>query len=311
MKSLLARHPVVVAALIVPVLLIAFLGAWLGPSYRQHLALESIERSSPGCRAHGKGESVLPGWMRTVVGEEWASRFRRLKRVELRKSNRRVLVDLGPVGAFVDMEELAIGGCRVHPTQLRAVFGLQHLEFIGLSACTLEGDRVFHLENLPELRRCEFRHVDFHGVRFARLPKLELLSFGNTSLEEETLEELTALPSLKYLRVSDSRITDAGLPTLARIPNLRMLDLRIGGGQFDESKPSPFSIDALRGLRESATLEGVRLRDSCHKADWADLNDGLEQPLFLLEHQHYTEWTRLFYESPLRGPGGGFLEYNR
>lgn len=310
MKSLVARHPVAAAVPVLLLLLIATVGSWLGPSYRQYLALESIRRNSPDCYVYGKGASVLPGWMQRIAGVEWSARFRRLKRVEMQMPNRREQVDLQSVNAFVDMEELAIEGCRVVPAQLDGVSGLPHLEYIGLSTCVLKGDGIFHLEDLPELRRCEFKRVEFRGVRFSGLPKLELLSFKQTGLEDETLKELTALPSLKYLGVSDSRITDAGMPVLAEIPNLRMLDLRIGGEQPDGSTSPALSVEALRGLRESTTLQGVRLLDSCHKASCADLNDGLDQPLFLLEHQHYTEWNRLFYENSLRGPGA-FLQYNR
>jgi len=65
------------------------------------------------------------------------------------------------------------------------------------------------------------------------------LDLQYTSVGDSGMEKISALPQLQGLALSDSKVTDAGLLHLARLKNLRWIELR-------ETNTTIEGIDRLR-----------------------------------------------------------------
>src|SRR5690606_38377476 len=66
---------------------------------------------------------------------------------------------------------------------------------------------------------------DFDYAAYGWLPDLGVVQMANADVDDRTLEHLRGLPKLRYVDVSDTKITDAGLATLAELPALAELRL--------------------------------------------------------------------------------------
>ncbi|KAK5115653.1 hypothetical protein LTR85_009824 [Meristemomyces frigidus] len=113
--------------------------------------------------------------------------------------------------------------------QLDSLRGLSHL--VHLRELCADDNQITSLDGVMELdgllklrlRRNAIDHVDFTGCQLERLTDLDLS--GNVSFTVESLEELTALRSLRL----DGTLLDGGLPIRHCMPKLRSVSLRACG----------------------------------------------------------------------------------
>ena len=89
--------------------------------------------------------------------------------------------------------------------------------------------------------------------QIARFPVLNSLDFDHTNLTDDGLRRLIPLESrLIQLRLSNSKVTDAGLDSLGRFPALRFVGL--SGAEFtDAAIPCLQQLKSLTTLRISGT----------------------------------------------------------
>jgi Leucine-rich repeat (LRR) protein len=102
------------------------------------------------------------------------------------------LTDLGvaKLAKLTKLRRLDISGARMTPTGLKALTSLP-LERLSLWNCSGLDDSA-----APE---------------FAALPKLSILDLSYTSASDATLKSLAALPNLKFLYLTDTKVTPAGV----------------------------------------------------------------------------------------------------
>ncbi|HUF63840.1 MAG TPA: hypothetical protein VMN36_17310 [Verrucomicrobiales bacterium] len=127
---------------------------------------------------------------------------------------------------------------------LARIAGLTPLEGIALGETQVTDRGLLHLAGLPRLRYLGLRATGVTVQAAKTVSKWKTLTglhFGETGADDDWVTEIAALPRLEKLWLHDSAVTDGSVPRLARMRNLRLLDLR----------RSACAIDGIRRLREA------------------------------------------------------------
>jgi len=103
------------------------------------------------------------------------------------------LTDLGvaKLAKLTKLRRLDISGARITPSGLNVLKSLPQLERLSLWNCTALDDSA--------------------ALEFAAAPKLTMLDLSYTSTGDGTLKSLAALPNLKLLYLTDTKVTPAGV----------------------------------------------------------------------------------------------------
>lgn len=122
-----------------------------------------------------------------------------------------------------------IGRCDVSDVGVRSLQGLAQLKMLDISYTLITGKsmpvigRLTNLEDLT-MNSVDLRQSDFSYI--ARLPKLSALYLRGAQVNDAMVIALKSSKSLENIDLSNNRaITDAALPALALLPNLKAVCL--------------------------------------------------------------------------------------
>ena len=133
--------------------------------------------------------------------------------------------------ALVGLRFLVLAGLSVTDRGLDRLLGrLRRLEELDLSGCRqITDEGLGGLAGQPHLVRLSLDRtaVTASGLgHLAGLPRLEMLSLHECrGVTDDIVEPLLALPGLKQVRLSGTRVTDAIYPGLSRLSGLEGIDL--------------------------------------------------------------------------------------
>lgn len=159
-----------------------------------------------------------------------------------------------------NFRELEILTCEVNDETIRHLAHLTKLKEIFLSNSEeLTDEGLRHTRNLNELKTVYLKNTKIKGEGLRHLAgckSLETLRMNDSQLEE--INSLPSLPSLKYLVLSNTLLTDNGLNDLSKFPNLEVFGLS-GTDITDQSVPRITSIKTLK----TVTLAGTDITVKC------------------------------------------------
>lgn len=142
-------------------------------------------------------------------------------------------------------------------TGTRHLTGLKKLKVLDLSFDTITGDGLKQIGKLPAVERLSLGKTDAGYRHLKGLKTLKSIKFW-WRVPDNALEELKAVKSLEVVELDGRWITNAGLSSLAELPNLRTLNLtgarRVTGAGFAHLS----RMTKLRELRMGST----RVRDA-------------------------------------------------
>jgi RNA polymerase sigma factor (sigma-70 family) len=174
---------------------------------------------------------ILPGITDTSIKE-----LRGLKTLEhLRARSSTTEGPLRELGELTELRELELEG--LEEGALEDLQGLTKLRVLKLTPWRATGSGWKALASLKKLRRLELSYVfrtptEESNVTQAlkdlrELPHLEELRFREGCVDDEAMKQVARLPALRVLELKNNgRVTDKGLAELKALPNLRRLVLR-------------------------------------------------------------------------------------
>jgi Leucine-rich repeat (LRR) protein len=208
-----------------------------------------------------KAQPQAPEWLRRALGEEY---FREVVTVELATGHftqqpKATDADLAIFQTLGDVTTLELGGNPgITDAGLKHLAGLEKLRTLYLYRTEVIGPGLQHLPRNLEALSLQFAPaVDEGLIHLKRLPKLRWLNLSNTKITDDGLCHLSALRSLEQLQLANTDITDQGLEQLKGLKGLN--ELSVGGtnvtgrGLADFQKalpncgvsPSPERLDAV------------------------------------------------------------------
>ena len=147
------------------------------------------------------------------------------------------------------LRSMRLEGTKVSDDGIAHLSGLTSLEELYLSQTAVGDDGVAHLASLPRLKTLGLENTKITSASFSTFRRIESLEYVNvtgTEIDEAALAQLDGHPSLRTVRLPS--VTDAGLGSLSRIPNLNSIS--IGDARITE---------AGLALLEELPLEQLRL----------------------------------------------------
>lgn len=154
------------------------------------------------------------------------------------------------------LENLDLGSTRITSAGLSRLAALRSLRGIGLSATRIGDDGVPHLNALSSLQRLDIGETKISdaGLALLCLPRLECLLLDGDAIGDIGLVHLGCMRQLCHLSLEATRITDDGLKMLRRFDSLDRVNLR----QCRVSDAGLPSLGKIPTLHE-AFLEGAKL----------------------------------------------------
>ena len=133
---------------------------------------------------------------------------------------------LREVGRLTGLRRLSLDG-DFTDEGLRHLRGLTELEYLELKSENLHGPGLAYLETLPNLRYLRLARTapDLSLAELSKVPALEVLNLSNERVRDETLATLPALPRLASLSLGGATVGDGGLGPLFRLTGLEELGL--------------------------------------------------------------------------------------
>lgn len=136
--------------------------------------------------------------------------------------------------------ELSLPSAELTVNAMKAIGECHHLTWLDLSRNVVDGNHVRPLENCKSLSQlfmigCRVEPSTFEAMQ--RLPELDELELSVSSFGDEHAEAVAGLNSVTVVRAAATRIGDAGLAKLTKMPNLKTLDVSksqvtTGGAQY-------------------------------------------------------------------------------
>lgn len=238
-------------------LVVLVVGAWMGRGIdgarRQRRAVEAIERAGGwvsyewSYRAFQRRE-LDPG----PPGPEWLSRWLGPDYLGDVASVGEVSIDddlMPAIGELRELRYLDVGVSGAPGPYMARLGRLKKLESLYLDEAKLTDDDLAHLSSMSELRELDFDAdlVTDAGIRhLAKLSHLKGLALSGSDVT--TLEPLRGLPSIGFVYLEGSRITDDGLAAVAGYRGLG--GLYLGGTAITD-----------RGLAHLKSLPNLALLD--------------------------------------------------
>lgn len=165
--------------------------------------------------------------------------------------------ELQAIGQLSHLKSLTLyGKCAgLNDSTVGRLLTLQELETLNTEGAQLSDVGVRQLSGLASLRTTDFFHLSFGmegftGVGFAawkKLPHLERLTVAGMSMGDPGFAAIAQLTQLRELRTWHTYQTEGGNAEIAKLPNLRRL-------QIGQRLPRPGAPDASLSDASIATL---------------------------------------------------------
>ncbi|QDT21683.1 hypothetical protein [Gimesia chilikensis] len=128
-----------------------------------------------------------------------------------------------------EITHLYLNGTQISDEGLAKLASLQRLEILDLGDTKITGTG-FATVKFTSLKKLSFRECDKLTVEgFQQIVKcqdLENLNLIESNIEDPFLQEIAKLPRLKTLWVDHTKVTNAGLPYLNGMTQLKLLEIR-------------------------------------------------------------------------------------
>lgn len=185
---------------------------------------------------------------------------------------------LASITHLTQLETLYIGPNFRSDAEISQLDKFVNLRRLSLGVGLFEGDGLNSLTAMASLEKLIFRFGDAGPeatlAPLAELGNLKWLAFGFSSLNDNLIESIGSIESLRDLSIVTSRISPAGLAVLGRHPGLRSLDLSSLRGCRDgfEALGSSQSLMAIRLV--GAEISDADLDSICRLPNlrWLDLS---------------------------------------
>jgi hypothetical protein len=199
---------------------------------------------------------------------EMASRIPQLRRMiigDITQEKIRISESgLAHLRAVTNLESLAISGHQLTDNELVSL-PLHQLREISVGARRLSESALIALGGRDKLTVLRLHDSELPGVSFHHLRKLTSVEtldlYGAKGFDDEAVEFLLEIKTLRSLDISCTKITDVGLKRLAQLPNFVELSLN-GDRLTDEGLKACLVMDRL----EKLYIERTRVSDSCVEA---------------------------------------------
>ncbi len=196
--------------LLIVTVLCAIPCAWLGRKIerkrREREAVESITKDGwsviydsqidPKGNQYSSDKPRGPGWLRTVLGENFFSEAKRVYSFE-EKHGTKACTDSG----------------------LERINELPHLEWVSLAGTHVSDVGLVHINELTELATLDLsntRVTDAGMEHINGLAQLQSLYLTGTTITDAGLDQLKGLTKLRELRLEGTNVTDAGIKDLKK-----------------------------------------------------------------------------------------------
>lgn len=148
------------------------------------------------------------------------------------------------------LESLTIPGSELTDDGLASLESLDHLQQLDLDAYKVTDAGLHRLRGLKKMRRLQLKGTGATGAALLDLPwRGELERLGGQFFDDERLRYLEGLSKLTHLDLQLSKVTDAGLMHMPKLPALRVLNL-------GSTSVTGTGMSALAGID---TLEEINL----------------------------------------------------
>ncbi len=128
-----------------------------------------------------------------------------------------------------EIAHLKLGRTQVTDEGLAELASLQHLEYLELGHTTITGSG-FAKVTFTSLKKLSFRGCEQLTVdgfqQIVKCQNLEKLDLVESNIDDPFLQEIAKLPKLKTLWADHTRLTNAGLPYLYGMTQLRSFTLK-------------------------------------------------------------------------------------
>jgi serine/threonine protein kinase/Leucine-rich repeat (LRR) protein len=176
-------------------------------------------------------------------------------------------------GQLATVQSLPRGACRVVAVDLAELTQLKrndiktHLAACGdivslnLSDTQLQEQDLTFLQDMPALRSLRLAKLRLSDKALALLEghaALEILDLSENRITGQGLSKLAAARGLKQLLMRNTNVSDLHLASLAQFPELEALDLAAGGNLTDAALPSIARLTNLKSLG----LRGAKITDA-------------------------------------------------
>jgi Leucine-rich repeat (LRR) protein len=122
------------------------------------------------------------------------------------------------------LEGLALARTRFSDQDLGALSGLKQLEYLDLSATKISDEGLRHLASFPLLEQLDLNQTQITGPGLRHLPhSIWVVTLLDTDSTDAGLASLAALPNLKTCIISNAKITDDGFAEFKRKRNLSVI----------------------------------------------------------------------------------------
>lgn len=148
-----------------------------------------------------------------------------LKKLSLQRS----MVTGAGLSRFDDLEYLYIIGGPIDANIAKAFRKLGKLSYLELASTNFSGPGFAGLQSLQD---ADFYKTPLNGAslkELTALPKLKTLGLSDTPIDDKALSDLSTSPTLEQLKLNSTQITDKGLPNIAELSTLTHLELQKTG----------------------------------------------------------------------------------
>lgn len=155
----------------------------------------------------------------------------RLVKYPLRLVTLQGLRALKEIEVLPAIEFIGSGGTEITPATLRALQGKPALKRLSISLARIGDDSARILPTLKSLEAVDLRsQVESSPVglqELFRMHHLQELSLSDRLVTDEVLQDLAKLPNLRVLNLRSLFVTDAGLASLRRLHGLQSLRITL------------------------------------------------------------------------------------
>jgi hypothetical protein len=157
------------------------------------------------------------------------------------------------------VESLGLSHCDFPPDiEFSRLANLQRLKGLYLEGSTVSQEFINAVSQLPDMERINFTAVRFSEPidldGWSRLGKLETLHLSDMQLNELDLTPLAKLPSLRWLDLSKSTVTDEGIAWLSQTQLVRL--------ELDQTRITGKCLQALPQTLTRLELSNTTIIDS-------------------------------------------------
>lgn len=214
---------------------------WVGvPAYRQHVAIQEIERFGGMISFNPIG----PDWLRESLGEGPMHCIDEIESVRFRPDEE--TYHSGSYRGLSGPDPYTTGPV-IDDSTIGCITKIPHVKSLDLRWTKVTDAGMKHVSQLHDLRVLilDGTAVSDASAKFiAKLINLEQLHAENCRLTEAGLMQLRLLTKLELISLDSSQITTASVPWLSEMPNLKYIFIE----DFDPARRSPLKRNLSRAL---------------------------------------------------------------